>query len=103
MDHQTHPRHGNSSHSFSCRKGHENLAGPLFQRVLQAMTERGLPRAFAAYRGDWPAVLAFFQDQGFRPVREMVNFVLDLVDMPTPAARPASLVSPLQETDVRVL
>src|SRR4051794_26244516 len=37
-----------------CRKGHEALAEPLFARVLGEMKKRGLPRAFAAYRDDWP-------------------------------------------------
>src|SRR5262245_63292906 len=49
-----------------CRKGHERFAGPLFDFVLAAMRQRGLKRAFAAYRADWPAVGEFFLQQGFR-------------------------------------
>src|SRR5436305_14329018 len=44
-----------------CRPGSEAAARPLFERVLQAMTERGIPLAYAAYRGDWPAQGAFFE------------------------------------------
>jgi hypothetical protein len=83
-----------------CRKGHEAAAQPLFERVLQAMKERGLTRAFAAYRTDWTAQLQFFQNNGFQLRREMVNYALDLVEMPTPMARPSSSVGPATPEDV---
>ena len=83
-----------------CRKGHEGQAGPLFERVLAEMRRRGLPRAFAAYRADWPAQKEFFLAQGFQPAREMVNYALDLAEMPTPSARPSNAVSPLTPADV---
>ncbi len=83
-----------------CRKGHEPLADALLARVLKEMKARGLPSAFAAYRDDWPAVKELFARHGFAAVREMVNFVLDLADMPTPAARPASGITPLTPEDV---
>jgi hypothetical protein len=83
-----------------CRKGHEAAAQPLLQRVLQAMKERGLTRAFAAYRSDWTAQQQFFQNNGFPLRREMVNYVLDLVEMPTPMARPSSSVGPAVPSDV---
>jgi hypothetical protein len=76
-----------------CRKGAEHAAGPLFQAVLQAMTARRIPTAFAAYRADWPRQLAFFQEHGFRLAQEMVNFVLELADMPTRIER---LTAPTQ-------
>jgi hypothetical protein len=83
-----------------CRKGHEDRAGPLFERVLAELRRRGLPRAFAAYRADWPAQKEFFLAQGFRPAREMVNYALDLAEMPTPSARPSNAVSPLTPADL---
>jgi hypothetical protein len=93
--------HPNGRVSFPwCRKGHEDQAEPLFQGVLQAMQARKMPLAFAAYRGDWPAPCAFFLAHGFRQAREMVNFVIDLTDMPTPAAKPASTISPLRPVDI---
>ena len=82
------------------RKGHDAVAQPLFERVLQAMKERGLTRAFAAYRADWPVQQEFFQKNGFQLRREMVNFTLDLVDMPTPMARPSSTVGPATPDDI---
>lgn len=83
-----------------CRKGHEAAAQPLFDRVVQAMKERGLARAFAAYRSDWPAQQQFFLSNGFQQRREMVNYVLDIVEMPTPMARPSSSVGPATPDDV---
>lgn len=86
-----------------CRKGYEQLAEPLFQKVLETMRGRGLPLAFAAYRPDWPAQAAFFEAHGFRKVRDMVNFVLDLPDMPTSAARPSIPFSTLRREDLRII
>ncbi len=86
-----------------CLKGHESVAEPLFQHVLEAMRGRGVGKAFAAYRGDWPALKEFFLAHGFQQVREMVNFVLDLAEMPTPAPRPNSLVSPLRPEDLSAI
>lgn len=83
-----------------CRKGHEDLADPLFGRVLESMKEQGHPRAFAAYRADWPEQIRFFERHGFQTRREMVGFVLELMDMPTPPARPSSAIGPLRPEDV---
>jgi hypothetical protein len=83
-----------------CRKGHEDQAGPLFERMLQVMQERGLRRAFAAYRGDWPTVHEFFRARDFRLTREMVNYWLDPTDMPTPSARRSYPVTPVAPPDI---
>jgi hypothetical protein len=83
-----------------CRKGHEGHAEELFAAVLREMRARGLATAFAAYRADWPAQRDFFLAHGFRPAREMVSFLLDLADMPTPGARAGSTVEPMRPDDV---
>jgi hypothetical protein len=83
-----------------CRKGHEGFAAPLVQAVLDEMRRRGMTSAFAAYRADWPGVRAFFEAHGFALSREMVNFVLDIVDMPTPSARYSSSITPLTPADL---
>src|SRR5205085_1613580 len=67
---------------------------------LREMQARGMARAFAAYRSDWPAQGAFFLAHGFRHDHHMVNFVLQLVDMPTPAARVSLGISPLTREDL---
>jgi hypothetical protein len=56
--------------------------------------------AFAAYRADWTGPRDFFLAHGFQPAREMVNFLLDLTDMPTPGSRAGSAVEPLRAEDV---
>jgi hypothetical protein len=83
-----------------CRPGHEPLAEPLFEHVLGSMRQRGFREAFAAYRGDWPEVGSFFQARGFRLARHMVNFILDVLDLPTIPARPGNAVGPLRREDV---
>jgi hypothetical protein len=83
-----------------CRKGHDAAAQPLLEHVLDAMKQRGMTRAFTAYRSDWSVPQQFFQNNGFQPRREMVNYVLDLVDMPTPMARPSSSIGPATPDDV---
>jgi hypothetical protein len=94
-----HPGNGRVSYPWH-RPGHEPAAAALLERVLAAMKERGLTSAFAAYRADWTEQGAFFEGRGFRKVREMHNFVLDPVDLPTPAARPASQIGPLTPEDL---
>jgi hypothetical protein len=82
------------------RKGHEAQAEPLFQAVLDATRKRGLKQVFAAYRADWAPVVAFLQAHEFKQAREIVNFVVDIVEMPTPAARPSLPFSPLHRDDL---
>jgi hypothetical protein len=41
------------------------------------MTTLGFPEAWAASRADWSPELAFFEEQEFGPVREMVKFVAE--------------------------
>lgn len=80
--------------------GYEALAGPLLTQVLNRMKERGLRKAFAAYRGDWLDVHDFLLSQGFAKSRDIVNYLIDLVDMPTPPARPSSGITPLRPDDL---
>jgi hypothetical protein len=83
-----------------CRPGHEAQAEPLFEHVLAAMRARGMSTAFAAYRADWPEPLRFFEACGFTRRREMLNFLLDLIDLPTPAAPLRKATRPLRREDV---
>jgi hypothetical protein len=86
-----------------CRKGHEGQAESLFRAELDALRARGVSKAFAAYRGDWPIQEAFFLSHGFRKAREMVNFVMPMSEMPTPAIRRATSITPLQPRDIPAL
>jgi hypothetical protein len=82
------------------RRGFEALAGPLFDQVLTAMKARGITRAFAAYRGDWEPQRDFFLARGFEARREIINYVMDLAEMPTPAARASSSIGQLTPDDL---
>jgi hypothetical protein len=82
------------------RAGHDSAAATLFDAVLQAMKTRGMPRAFAAYRADWAAQRDFFTQRGFAVAREMVNYVMDLAELPTPSARAINAFSPLRREDL---
>jgi hypothetical protein len=82
------------------RRGFEAAAEPLFERLLSALKERGIARIFAAYRGDWPAQRDFFLAHGFEARREVVNYVMDLAEMPTPAARASSSFGPVTEEEL---
>jgi hypothetical protein len=86
-----------------CRKGQEGHAPALFDRVLETMKARGLASAWAAYRADWPVARDFFLARGFQQTREVINYVLDLVEMPTPAARGNTQFTPLTAEDLPVL
>jgi hypothetical protein len=83
--------------------GHESAAEPLFEAVLHAMRERRLPRAFAAYRGDWAPVAEFFSKHGFAKAREMVNFYQLLTELPTMVNRRSLPVTKFYPTDLPAL
>lgn len=91
--------HANGRVSYPwCRPGHEAAAEPLFEAVRDAMRQRGLRQAFAAYRADWPIQQLFFLKQGFRPGREMVNYVQATDRLP--ADTPPERISPLQRGEI---
>jgi hypothetical protein len=75
-----------------CRRGFEQHAEPLFDALLAAMRQRGIVRGWAAYRADWTGVADFFVRHGFAAGRQMLNYFLDLEELPTPSARGSSLV-----------
>ncbi len=83
-----------------CLPGHEAAAEPLLAAVLDALRTRGLTTAWTAYRGDWQPVGEFLTAHGFRVARRMLNYVLDLVEMPTPAASGRRAISPLRPDDL---
>src|SRR5436190_920151 len=61
------------------------------------------PRALAAYHKDWAAPAEFFPTHGFPKVRDMVNFVQELTEMPTLLTRPDSPINPLRAEDLPAL
>lgn len=86
-----------------CLPGEESCADTLFDALLAAMRAGGLPGAWAAYRPDWTGIHQFFLARAFTKVRDICNYILDLVDMPTPSARLGSPMSPLAPADLPTL
>ncbi len=80
--------------------GHEGVVAALFDAVLQAMSRRGLKRAYAAYRKDWTPINTLLEGQGFVKAREMVNFLSDFENMPTASQRFSTSITPLKPEDV---
>jgi hypothetical protein len=83
-----------------CLAGWESTAEPLFAHTLQTMQQRGIRKAFSAYRKDWPVINGFFEKHEFVLAREMVNFVMAFDNMPTPSARLSSMVTPAVVEDI---
>ena len=83
-----------------CLPGSGAVAEALFARTLQAMKERGIRKAFSAYRKDWPGINDFFQQHGFVLAREMINFLLEFENMPTPSARLGNTVTKARIEDI---
>lgn len=80
-----------------CRPGHESAAEPLYMHVEQALKERGVRAAIAAYRVDWSDQGKFFETHGYHLVREMINYVMELSNMPTRSDRPVSATAMRRE------
>jgi hypothetical protein len=83
-----------------CLPGHEQWAEPLFAKALEGLRGKGVAKAFAAYRADWPDVIEFLTGHGFAKAREVWNFVMDPCEMPTMAPKPSMPISPLERSDV---
>jgi hypothetical protein len=93
--------HSNGRVSYPwCREGAESQQEALFEAVLAAMRARGIKRAFVAYRADWKDQQTFFQRHGFSLAREMVNFWLDPMDLPTPGAGSRRAVTAAEPRDI---
>jgi hypothetical protein len=93
--------HANGRVSYPwCRPGDEAQAEPLLEAALEGLRGRGVTRAFAAYRADWPAVAAFFTGHGFAKARDVVNYLLELVELPTIMSKPRLEVAALRREDV---
>ena len=67
----------------------------LLEAVLLAMSERGCPEAWLAYRADWSPVLDFFREHRFTPLREMVNYISELVPLPRAPIPEGQVIAPL--------
>jgi hypothetical protein len=83
-----------------CLPGAEDVQGPLLDAVLFTMNGRRVLEAWAAYRADWSAVLAFFEDQRFIRAREMINYVGEVARMPRDPVPEGQALTPLGPEDL---
>jgi hypothetical protein len=86
-----------------CLPGHEACIAPLFDHVLGELRKRGIRTASTAYRGDWQAVQQFFLDRGFAKARDIVNWYVELVDLPTASTQARGIAPLLPEETPQVL
>jgi GNAT superfamily N-acetyltransferase len=82
-----------------CRPEAVDAGPPLMNSVLQAVRERGLKQAWAAYRDDWENVNRQLMSYGFRRTREIVNFMANLANLPSEPSQPFT-IERLQREDV---
>ena len=80
--------------------GRESAAQPLFESALTGMKRGGISRPFVAYRGDWSVILDFFKSRGFRQVRDMVNYLVEFQDLPTPSGKTNTAITAARPDEV---
>jgi hypothetical protein len=83
-----------------CLPGAEGVREPLLRAGLAALRARGCPEAWIAYRADWGPVLEFFREHRFAQVREMVNFVARIEQLPRAPLPEGCMVAPLRRDEV---
>ena len=82
-----------------CVPGSEWSREPLLGRVLDSMSKRGFPEAWAAYRSDWTPVLDLLRQHGFLEKRQMINYVAQVAESPSDSVVPANRVIEPMEAD----
>jgi hypothetical protein len=87
-----------------CLPGAESSREPLLRTVFAAMSERGIPEAWAAYRADWTPVLDLLRGHGFLDKRQMINYVAEAAKLPSDAVLPPGrVIEPLGPEGIRAL
>lgn len=66
-----------------CLPGYEGYASPLFQHTLHALYHSGVRRIFAACHAKWTDQHAYLEAFGLPKVRDMINYLLPIRDVPT--------------------
>ena len=92
-------QHGRVGYPWS-RPGKESCQSLLLDEALSRLKQQGRTKTFAAYHAGWSKVADFFQSQGFEQKREMLNFVMGLLDMPTASPVVNLQIKPIQPEDV---
>jgi len=84
-----------------CRPDAVAARTPLMDAAIAAMKLRGLKQAWAAYHGDWDGVRWLLESFGFRVVREIVNFVAPVGQLPRDPMSPPFRIEALNRDDVQ--
>ena len=93
--------HDNGRISFPwCADGKQAHGTELFHAAITAMQQRGIRTAFAAYREDWQPIWDFFRKEGFSKSRDMINFLQDIIEMPTVSLKVSNPITPLRIEDI---
>jgi hypothetical protein len=80
--------------------GWESHRETLLDAMLTHLRSKEIDKPFAAYRLDWEPIQKFFFEQGFRKVREMLNYRQHLTDLPTMVNRRGLTVTHLKKEDL---
>lgn len=84
-----------------CRADAADVGGPLMHEAFDAMKQRGMTRARAAYRADWTQVLDLLESYGFRLAHHVINLVVALAQLPRDGiSEPMRIVAPLGHQDL---
>jgi hypothetical protein len=84
-----------------CLPDASDMREPLLEAVLDRMSRRSLPEAWAAYRADWSIVLDFLYQHGFVEKRRMINYVAEQSRLPSRGDLPADrVIEPLKREDL---
>jgi hypothetical protein len=84
-----------------CLPGAEAYREPLLETVLTAMRQRGLSKAWAAYRGNWDPALDFLRARDFIEERAMINYVAEMSSLPAPSRIPSNrVIEPLNRDEL---
>ena len=86
-----------------CLPGAEKWREPLLEAVLTRTRQRGLRQVFVAYQEDWQPIRDLFLEHDFVQSREMLNYVLELTDVPTSAMGTIQAITPFEKSDLPAL
>jgi hypothetical protein len=84
-----------------CLPDARDVREPLLETVLDALRQRGVFEAWAAYRADWPSILNFFTECSFNEKRIQINYVRELGQLPWNSGLPPDrTIAPLKQEDL---
>jgi len=83
-----------------CLPGHESYQSMLMDCVIMALQSESIPVAYAAYHQEWTQVRDFLTAHQFVETRQMVNYVLSLMETPTLTGLVSRAIRPIEPGDI---